>query len=291
MVLPSVVGLSMATRFGAEGRADAGGAALKAGIPTKQVDGHHATVVQATPTGAVKGLVVEHGAGGFVVVQVHASRHRSWRPDRRWPRSGGISLDHGEALVVIRQVNQARHTPMTCGLISTAVVGRRNTLWQYLVMAAAPRPSCRQRVSGRWSGSRSSSQAIMRWMYSKLQLLGLANAHGALDPGRAQVQVAHAALFGNRGFGQGRFSFHGNECGTVMAMVRAPHAHADTLPTAGLPRLQGLAPVVGPGAKLLVLGSFPGVVSLTAQQYYAHPRNQFWPILSALWGLQGETRL
>ena len=70
-----------------------------------------------------------------------------------------------------------------------------------------------------------------------------------------------------------------------MAMVRAPHAHADTLPTAGLPRLQGLAPVVGPGAKLLVLGSFPGVASLTAQQYYAHPRNQFWPILSAVWGL------
>lgn len=70
-------------------------------------------------------------------------------------------------------------------------------------------------------------------------------------------------------------------------MVRAPRSPAappsPAAPAAGLPRLQGLAPVVGPGAKLLVLGSFPGVASLQAQQYYAHPRNQFWPLLQALW--------
>ncbi len=50
------------------------------------------------------------------------------------------------------------------------------------------------------------------------------------------------------------------------------------------PRLQGLAPVWSPQARLLVLGSFPGVASLQAGRYYAHPRNQFWPLLSALWG-------
>jgi hypoxanthine-DNA glycosylase len=49
------------------------------------------------------------------------------------------------------------------------------------------------------------------------------------------------------------------------------------------PLLQGLAPVVDPETKLVVLGSFPGVASLTAQQYYGHPRNHFWPILSAIW--------
>ena len=50
-------------------------------------------------------------------------------------------------------------------------------------------------------------------------------------------------------------------------------------------RLQGLPPVLGPHTRLIVLGSFPGQASLKAQQYYAHPRNQFWPLLAALWGV------
>ena len=48
-------------------------------------------------------------------------------------------------------------------------------------------------------------------------------------------------------------------------------------------RLHGLAPIVSVKTKLLILGSFPSVASLTAQQYYAHPHNQFWKILQAIW--------
>lgn len=60
-------------------------------------------------------------------------------------------------------------------------------------------------------------------------------------------------------------------------------AAANAAVNAANQRLQGLGPVAGPGTRLLLLGSFPGVASLRAQQYYGHPRNQFWPILSALW--------
>ncbi|KMZ11327.1 G:T/U mismatch-specific uracil/thymine DNA-glycosylase [Candidatus Burkholderia humilis] len=46
-------------------------------------------------------------------------------------------------------------------------------------------------------------------------------------------------------------------------------------------KLDGFAPIGDEHTHTLILGSFPGVASLNATQYYAHPRNQFWRLVGA----------
>jgi double-stranded uracil-DNA glycosylase len=44
-------------------------------------------------------------------------------------------------------------------------------------------------------------------------------------------------------------------------------------------------PVAAQNPRALILGSMPGLKSLAAGEYYAHPQNAFWKIMSALFDM------
>ncbi|MGI9293163.1 MAG: DNA-deoxyinosine glycosylase [Pseudomonadales bacterium] len=50
------------------------------------------------------------------------------------------------------------------------------------------------------------------------------------------------------------------------------------------PRNMAFSPISNRQASVLILGSMPSVASLGKRQYYAHPRNAFWPIMASLFG-------
>jgi len=53
-------------------------------------------------------------------------------------------------------------------------------------------------------------------------------------------------------------------------------------------RSRGFPPLAAPTARVLILGSLPGQVSLRHRQYYAQPRNAFWRLMGALFGAGPE---
>ena len=50
--------------------------------------------------------------------------------------------------------------------------------------------------------------------------------------------------------------------------------------------VESFNPVIGRSPRVLILGSMPGITSLQQQQYYAHPRNAFWPIMAEIFAVR-----
>ena len=58
----------------------------------------------------------------------------------------------------------------------------------------------------------------------------------------------------------------------------APRSPAQVIST-------GLEPVSGPDPEILILGSFPGRISLRDTAYYGNVRNHFWMVMEAVFGI------
>ncbi len=55
-------------------------------------------------------------------------------------------------------------------------------------------------------------------------------------------------------------------------------------PEKSIPR-KGLRPLYGATPRVLVLGSFPSVLSLVQKEYYGNPKNRFWAVMEELFAI------
>jgi hypoxanthine-DNA glycosylase len=67
--------------------------------------------------------------------------------------------------------------------------------------------------------------------------------------------------------------------GRAASKSRARPDRRDAVPA----RVASFPPQVGPGCRVLLLGTVPSRKSLEMRQSYAHPQNLFWPFMGALY--------
>jgi|KBSMisStandDraft_5_1062788.scaffolds.fasta_scaffold99672_2 double-stranded uracil-DNA glycosylase len=70
----------------------------------------------------------------------------------------------------------------------------------------------------------------------------------------------------------------------MICSTRRSRACTDSVPV----QSSGFAPIADRRARVLILGSLPGSVSLQMQQYYAQPHNAFWRLMGRLFDFDAQ---
>ncbi len=96
-------------------------------------------------------------------------------------------------------------------------------------------------------------------------------------------RMGESGALGNR---HRYFARQENSSANQISSSSAPSALSGLVAKMG--RSAGFPPIVGAGAKVLVLGSLPSQKSIEAFEYYAHPQNAFWRIMGELFGAGPE---
>lgn len=65
---------------------------------------------------------------------------------------------------------------------------------------------------------------------------------------------------------------------------RGPLGRRDSGPA----RVASFPPLVGAAPRILLLGTMPGIASLAARAYYAHPRNVFWRLMGDIYEFDAD---
>ena len=75
---------------------------------------------------------------------------------------------------------------------------------------------------------------------------------------------------------------------TRFKPARITSQNLPDLPNTSVIHSVGFPPLIGSHPNILILGSLPGIASITQQQYYAHRQNAFWRILDALFQIPAD---
>ena len=169
-------------------------------MAAKQVDHHDARLGQASVAASIEAAAVMHGAGRLLVVQVHLDDAEALPVGRITDKVGRIALHQHQPVVFRGQAEPlARHPRQLLADLHHRGGRVRAMAMGELGERGCPQPQL-QHLGRRLQEQQPGHHVLDVGQH---QLIRMLDVHGALHPGRAEVQVADAVQLGEADDGLG----------------------------------------------------------------------------------------